>query len=740
MTTAATSRVIRGLAQMVFFYDANAAGWRFAPELRCRAVKFQRGPNPGHAQLDYVPLDRAIEPIEDVQSVYPIDTLLRVVMFPGNDNPLLGGDVAGGWTLFEGIVIAQTLRAQADAQREQETVRLIADPMPTLDDRHPHHLAIGRWMRRPTDASEAGEPFIAESPDVAPTFNAGGRPNRDGGDTFSAIMGPGALDEDETVELPGHVFTDDDDTGGRWWSVRDALASIIVFLIYGPRDHFELERHTAIEPDTWRALRDGSDAARWRGLESRCPEVDVQGLGALGAIEAVCQASGFEMALDPVFERGGGEGGRRYQLRLWRRNAGPSTDAKLAKRGQSPSDPEAALRRNEVSKIRALRDVRPTLTDINARGRVVLECRLPLRPFWSPDDVDDSALDDALQLEIGETEDSTYHSRHVVGGAEFDQYSHVGRVWGVDCIGDVTGYGEDVDLYHHDAAGFDFETFLDLRGSNALNEERSMLGITAPIRWARRQRHAMPLRSPAAQRAGREYILEVSEDGGDTWQRIELRFRTLRDALGIQLVDPRCNNLATVNAETLHTDDVPAIGDSWWALIQSHQLAFRLHCAIEADHAARYDALQRASAATTRRRGEYLPLEIEEVWQAPGSWFNTTSGDAWRKVRGWGRVDGDGQLITAVRDLAERRRDAREGARISGVLFAWRLMPGRWRVGDRITAIRGRDLSLASARSPESTDARHPAVVSIEMTLAPEGEQGMRVHLDDEAMTKGGRG
>ncbi len=330
--------------------------------------------------------------------------------------------------------------------------------------------------------------------------------------------------------------------------------------------------------------------------------------------------------------------------------------------------------------------------------------------------------------------DSSYYDRHVVGGANFNEYGFAGRQWGIDCVGGlVEGYDDSVPLYQHDAAGFDFVAFLKLNESNPILDQRTQLNITDPIRWSRRARHALPLRSPKAQAAGLDYIIEASEDAGTTWTTINLQFHTLREQFGIFLSDRRTANLATVSLATLDSDDMPAPADSWWALIKSHQLQFRLHCTIEADHAARFDATRQSTSGTRMTFGQYLPLDLEEVWRWPDSPY---SSDAWERIVGWGWQTRDGDLITAVRDAAERRRDASEGMRLSVAAYTWLMQLDRWHLGDRVWGVRGRDFSFATNAGDSE---RHPAVVGLTITLSPEREQGVLIHLDDEAMTTGGK-
>ncbi len=219
-----------------------------------------------------------------------------------------------------------------------------------------------------TDETENPKPWIVESPTLPAVFNAGGRPNRHATKTYAAT----AADDEDAAVLEGYAFTHDDDPLGKWWSVREAITATLVVWLYGVLGASKA-RSVMLEAETLNALyfvtgevgEAYAAMARWQGLDARCPEVSVQGLGVFDAIVAICEAGGFEMACEPVIDQA--EPDRRYQLRLWRKGSGPLVNFNLSKRGQAPTDAEAALRANNISKLRGLRDTTPIRNEIFAR-------------------------------------------------------------------------------------------------------------------------------------------------------------------------------------------------------------------------------------------------------------------------------------------------------------------------------------------------------------------------------------
>lgn len=734
---------------------ADRSGWVLDDALRCDSVTHYKGGRVAEASFTYIPLPPQSDlGFEQMLSYYSTDDQVSVVIPPVEDASAQDtGDPGSGTLIFEGVLSRHPFTAQADGGRDIESARMAAFALPTLPELYPATMLWYRWMADAFATTEGGEgveggqatPIIqGESIALPVVFNFRGRPNRD---ATNAITTPIT----QFSGMAGSPFTHDDDPRGAYWTVRDAIRSVLIYWVLGTADRGAVSRFIDIDRELIAVLSgEGEETGyngRYAGINDRLPETKVHGLGPLGALQAICDAGGFEFAVEPgvrlddeeLSSGGATQYDRDWVLRLWRKNTGTLKTFNLAKRGTSYNSAEAMLAQNNVSKVSGLKDGREVRNAVLAAGRTAIECTLGLKPIWGEGDWTEDASDGDLQ---GVTDDklanSTYHKRHVVGGDEFGDYGHVGRLWGLDCQGGYTG-GYSSGGYQHDEAGFDFVTELGLNeeGSGIRTERDELLGTVVPMKWSRRIRRLQPLRSYAFANVGRDYVLEVSEDAGSTWRVIELEFRVERNLCGITLTDPRCANLATVNAGNLGTSGPIAYEDSWWKLIETQDLRFRVTAAIEADHAPLYYAARQASSGSVYPRMQVINVDVEDVWAAPAT--TGLGNTAWTKVAGI-TVDlsGDGsdpEYYTLVRAYAERRRDQLEGLRLAADAFTWLPALGQYRVGDRIVGIRGRGYSFATSAGSTS---RYPNVASLTYTLAPDEQQGIRIALEDRVLQTGG--
>ena len=475
--------------------SSGAGGWEPAYDLRVREVRLQRGPQPGWAVFDYVPggdnpasLLRAVEPIEAMLERYGVDDQVRVVklsrgggQFAGDDIPVGSGEDTG-IVIFEGVLSRHTPLVERSGEREREQLTLTAIAAPQIDNGCPDRIIRGRWLADPSDPS--GPPLIVDGPSVPAVFNAGGRPNMHP-DAELSVGGGGQ-------SLSAKLYASEGDPAAIYWTVRDALMSVCAVWMYGPDEEFV--RSAALEPDTHAALSQSSASGeRWEGLDGRMPSLSVQGLGVYDAIEKICQAVGYGMALTPTVGRtdAGGAGGadRLYELRLWRKGAGPKTDIKMMRRedfgaaGGGAGDDQAAavLEGNNVSMFRGLRDSANVRNWVIAVGRAYIEASFPLKPLWAPDAIDMAEVADQHGQEMVGQQGEAYHQRHVAGGHEYAEYGHVGRAWGLDCTGQLLSDSQVYDtpaLYAQETDGFDFLAFLGIDGSDAISDEREARSVT----------------------------------------------------------------------------------------------------------------------------------------------------------------------------------------------------------------------------------------------------------------------
>lgn len=736
MSLAITSRSIAPIVSRVFTRKKGSpgfsttgslTGWTLEPNLRCLFVRHEAGPGLGSARFDYVPLNQAQIAIEFALSAYTTDDQVKVVA-----DPIAGTDPPDAHVLFEGVLGKHALAVNSDASGASESVGFVAQPLALADNDHPDHAVTGPWfpvpLATPSDPEpeEGREVFVLENPMVPAVFNFRGRPNRAATRKIQTTVGNG------NITMRAHTFAEDGRLDAEYWTVGDALAALLVVRLYGTTGH-ALDRHVDITGDLAVQLayvgNPEDRPAQFAGLDAVLPEVSVHGLGVLDAVAHVCEAGGFDVSVLPVPPEDVTSLGydRRFYLNVWRRDQGEAVTLDLAPRGSAYATAQEAVAANNVENLNGQRDGAAVVNTVLVNGPTYIECRLPLKPLWDPDDFFTGEPDESFASPTEEDLDDpdAYAGRHVTGGVAFDRYGHVGRAWGLDCTGEraLSLYTEP-ELYVHDEAGFDFVAELELDNASgpaaAAITERTASGVTEPIRWTRRVRHALPMRSPQAIARGIKYFLEVSEDAGATWAPTRVQITSLSRQFGIYL---NIGNLAAVNKLTQGAGVTPEPADSWWAKIKDGELTFRLTCTVEADHATRFIAARQPTSGSVYDRAQYVPISAEEVLVQNDTVFNPLT--SYIKVSGYLPGDGTSDPITAARDAAERRRDALEDARVSLAASTWIMDFTRYRIGDVVTKVRGREYPLAAGGGSL------PNIVGITYQLNPPGNQSIELTLSD---------
>jgi hypothetical protein len=760
-----TRRVRSGTPPEIGLLADEADDWSIDYELRFLKLKLAAWPNSGYAHLDYVSLAGDLEPIENnLGPRYWVDDQIRIKMYPptfssgapiGVGTGTAGGDAdeleasSPGVTVFEGVMSRQSFGVRATDQRDDEDTGIVCVDGPTIDNLDPEHLVRGRWVQDPGESP--GTPYLIDSPYQPAVFNAGGLPNMMPTLPMTA--------HDGGIGLSAKLFTGDGDYRATYWTARDALVSLLAMWLYGhsTASGTAKKRSATLETLTAQALLDDAiEGARWTGLDAQLDDVSVQGLGVYDAMLKVCRAAGFEMSVTPSMGRPPAEVegeeepaaiDRLYQIKLWRSGAGPKTSIKLQPRpahNAASGSAEDELKANNTSELSGLVDATRVRNHVIATGPVLIETTVTLKPLWSPDDVDDATIDRLLQFSVpGNTDAGTaytdYAEKHIEGGAQFATYGHVGRLWGLDCTGQVAaeelGYASTPAAYVHDEDGFDWLTHLSIDNStDALSVERAANHVTDDIRWSVRPRAALPLRRAGIGTPRQPYILRVSENGGSSWTELpSTSFKVHADRFAVYLQGIK--NLATVNANTLAGDGAPAdIDASWWYLISTGNLLFDLTCLVEADHAQRYDAKRQDGAGTLYSRAVIVASRAPTIYASPSSILN---GSSWVKLDdgGYGDSTAGADREQQIQDLAERVRDAQAPLRVSLAAGTWLMDPALWQPGDRVTSIEGRGLGLRQT-TPKG-EQRSPSIVSVTLTGYPEDAQGVAINLQDEAMRRG---
>ncbi|MBI1369043.1 MAG: hypothetical protein GC162_10365 [Planctomycetes bacterium] len=735
-----TSRIIRPVKHRVYtrrlrqtrraFMNGEHGSWTFDPALQCDFVRIEAGAGNHVAQLKYIPEDKANATLERMLAIYSTDDQVKVVVDPVNDpgvkqtGPFASG--TSGIVLFEGVMHTQNQSIQT-GESGGEFLTFTSRAMPYMDNRLYWRQIFGRWMKT---GSQVG---MIETPDLPAVFNFRGRPNRHGSETIYAQV----AQMKQTLTAP--LWTHDDDPKAQPWTAREAIASILVERVFGDQYlGFHLPRtidvdYLVVEQLNMTADQAGKRSDRFHGLDDQLPEVNVQGLGAIDALNKVCDAAGFLMTVECLQDDSTGETGfsdRRYWLSIGRKRTGNVFYFDLAKTGSSFASADSLTRANNVGRYMGIKDSSEIITQVMAVAPCYIEARFDLKPLWSPAQIDTTTpTAEYAQTKKVETDTTGYHAKYVLGGVLNQNYAHVGRLWGIDCVGGFKGYETSTPAYAHDPDGFDFVAALGLNDPDATPvARRTNAGIIEPIKWTKRLRHILTLRSPLARAYGILLWLEVSEDAGENWLRCNADITTLRDFFGIRF---NLQNLAAVNNNYLRTKvALTDVSKSWWALILSGDLRFRITCSIIADHAYRADAKSKAGVGTVYPMTQWSSVNMEQTWVAPNTLFNTDE-KKWLEIAA--RVtDGGDELKTgkSLQQIADERQALLRDARFSFHADTAIMNFQQYHLGDRIGGIRGRNISFNTS---SSTPPVYPDVVGITYNLG-EKDQSIELSLDDHRL------
>ena len=211
-------------------------------------------------------------------------------------------------------------------------------------------------------------------------------------------------------------------------------------------------------------------------------------------------------------------------------------------------------------------------------------------------------------------------------------------------------------------------------------------------------------------------------DGSGTWQSIVGGFELLQDRLGIwvQVSNPNGWNigLSTLPGMPYPSGIIKGVEDQ--ANTTANHFTLRLTCVIEADNTVKATADQRPSSSTSfgvTRRVNATTRYAKHVISANSEFNATTSVVVFR--------DDTAEALSE----AEARRLAGEAGEVAGSVTVPRITTA-YRVGDRIRAIRGRDLSLrTNAGAPADEGEVFPAVVGLSWEF--ESQQRTTLLLSD---------
>lgn len=199
-------------------------------------------------------------------------------------------------------------------------------------------------------------------------------------------------------------------------------------------------------------------------------------------------------------------------------------------------------------------------------------------------------------------------------------------------------------------------------------------------------------------------------DGTGTWQTVEGGFELLRDRLGIWISVPNPNGWniqgSPVAGAPFPSGVVKGVEDQ--ALPGGRRFSLRLTCVIEADRGVEAVAGRRGSSPTqyeVLRRVDARDRYMRNII-APTSEFNTTNQPVVT------RDDSPDAMAEA-----QAIRLANEAGEVAGRAIIPRFTMA-YGVGDKVRAIRGRDLSFrTNAGSPEDEAAVFPTIVGLSWTF-----------------------
>jgi len=397
------------------------------------------------------------------------------------------------------------------------------------------------------------------------------------------------------------------------------------------------------------------------------------------------------------------------KLRLWSAEAGPVRRLYLARGGRRADGTAWYETRG--------RSVSAVLSDNNTyRGEVTwdhgsimnspvvigdvkrYEMTVSLWPGWRPvgglDDVAEqdraTAKAQALTPEqveaLGdEAESSSWYRMYHRQGSQFKYYTDVARLWVLNEDGAYPG-----SLYNRyapfdDYRPFDFSTV-------------ASADVTRPGVWMRRPRPLQPTISVSMDGRSLGVWVEISFDGGVTWQQQSGGVRVLEDRAGIYL---ECEN----PCEICPTGVDPAVQNMWYALVDQ---TFRVRVT------AVFDSDERliGTFPTDRLVSPTLKTCAMVLYRPQSFRYASRSGTTnVLSTVGMGPVEQDDS--EAIARLAERLARTNQDRQVK-VLPAIPWIETGYALGDRISEIRGREVRFATAMG---AGMRWPSILEREFVL-----------------------
>jgi hypothetical protein len=597
---------------------------------------------------------------------------------------------AGREVLFDGYAPLRTWRWDGRIGRESEEYVFEAEHVIERLGRVPESLVYGRRVRNAAieDAWRAtpercGETVLVTA--LTCVFNPDGVGNRSADDIRAVVGGR---------ERRGPIFTWDGDRNGLQWTFADVLRYLVWFY---------LPPTVAIAGDV---LLDATESEGAGGMlaESlaRTPvSLACEGMSLLESLHLCCAAAGLHLSADSTNTAG------RVQtsLRVWAKEDGPKRELLLARGGRyADGQPRYRARsaggmlldnnthRGDLSwDERGLCDYPVVLGDVKR-----YEMTLPLCPGWIPRDGLDNvapsgrsaakskALTPATVQALGARATSyEWYQRYHRQGSSFRAEADVSRLWVLNEDGFFAG-----DMYSRNPPFDDYRAFDFSRVADAT--------VLATGGWMRRARRLLPPLSRTWDGRQVPVWVEVSFDGGETWHQQASGVRVLQDRIGIYF---ECENPTEIAPGAID----PRVSNMWYALVDG-TFRVRVTGVVESDERLVAAPRPGSQAVGLRRSGRVL-LRTKAFQYASRQHTTDVLADL-----GDSAERDDTAAIEALADEAASGGNAHE---VRGVpMIPW--IETGYRIGDRISEIRGRQVRLAMN---EGVSQRCPAVVGRRFVL-----------------------
>ncbi len=674
----------------VYRYEPNASPkYQVLPNVRVLGIQYREGPDPGVARFRYVfnPADPTTDPTSFEQAL-SVDTNLanviknddRLVVFKFNPD-------GSSFPLFDGFAQVPELRLSPS----EELVTFVAFGVAVREWDTPIGGALMRDADNPTTVSD----IKTELPTY---FNPGGRPNAtpEGADaknpsngTYATFLDP-LVNRSPDVRRPWTL-----PMAVRYLCFRQNASETYVANPDGSLIDSLLDSRSPIAGVTM----DPSDPSTYTSNPIIVPDMPVTGKPWPVALHELLEPNGFGM----VFRLEADDGDPYTRLDLFRRQDGSPTtykDLYLQPAG-NPLDPTLT----NLARARLARDTAGVANVYSLESNPVrFEASFVLAPGFS---IVQSDAANAASIGAFDLTSATFSQ------VNRDKY----RLY----VFDETGEG-----HWTFATGSIVNVATSLQAllsDSAKNARTYVKRRRVPIgQLFTKDANNMPLKARLAISTNYAGASPGLWDGTGTWQPVVGGFRLLQDRLGIWISVPNPNGwnigLPATSGMPYPAGTVRGIEDQ--ANSTAAHFFLRLTCVIEGDWGLHAVASQRPSSSTSfaiTRRVDASDRYFKQV-VAANSEFNTTS-----------------QAITVRDDTddalseAAARRLAGESGEVAGSVTVPRFTTA-YRIGDKIRAIVGRNLSLrTNAGAPLEEGSVFPTVVALNWDF--NGKQQTELQLSD---------